>query len=59
MKRSEAIKVIAEYIIFSNDEDLSAQANAEQIAKEVLEVIELNGFYPPCRKDGKLDWDAE
>lgn len=59
MKRSEMRQIIAEYIIFSGDDDMSAQAKAEEIAKDVLEVIELNGMYPPCRRDGKLDWDPE
>lgn len=59
MKKSEAVDLLISLIEYSNDEDRTPRENATRLAKEILEEIEKAGMYPPCRRDGKLDWDPE
>lgn len=51
MKRSEALTIISVEI----DEELTTTAMAENI----LKALEEAGIYPPCRRDGKYQWEPE
>jgi hypothetical protein len=49
MKRSECLTILIEVL---NTTD-------HTFADRVLKALEEAGVYPPCRRDGKYDWEAE
>ena len=53
MKRSEMINAIAYYIKYTQHLDMSVHGNSnyEQLAKELLQLIENKGMIPPKNPD--------
>ena len=49
MKRSEALNIVADHLVPCDYE----------LANRILKALEEAGIYPPCRKDGKYEWEPE
>ena len=55
MKRTDALWIIDNFFYDENGE----RQDTVFLSDHILKALEEAGMYPPCRRDGKLEWEPE